>query len=227
MKEKLFFAWSVFCVLGVAAVSFAWWDPADPVLSSLNLVAAVTGVLYTLLAGRGRMLSFAFGFVNAPLYAYLSWRWGYYGDMALNVYYSVMMIPGFVCWRRHLQDDPSSGIVRTRLAARERIVWAAAIAAAAAALWWILTRCHGNRPFCDALTNVLSIAAMILTVKRCIEQWVMWLAVDAIEVFMWWQTGATSWPILAMWLIFLIDGTYSFALWISAMRKVPTRGIMV
>ena len=219
MKNRCFLAWSVFCILAIAAVSFAWWDPTDVLLSSLNLVAAVTGMMYTLLAGRGKMLSFAFGFVNAPLYAYLSYRWGYYGDMALNVYYFVMMIPGYVCWRKNLQADPAAGIVRTRLSSRERVAWSAAIAVSAAALWWILTLVHGNRPLCDALTNVLSIAAMVLTVRRCIEQWVMWIAVDAIEVFMWWKVGESSMALLAMWLLFLADGIYLFALWIDDMRE--------
>ena len=215
MKEKLFFAWSVFCVLGVAAVSFAWWDPADPVLSSLNLVAAVTGVLYTLLAGRGRMLSFAFGFVNAPLYAYLSWRWGYYGDMALNVYYVVMMVSGLVCWRKNMDATDKGCIVRTRLGGRERFAWGVAILVGVAILWGILRAVNGNRPLCDAFTNVFSIAAIVLTVRRCIEQWVLWLAVDAIEMFMWWHTGADSMAILAMWTLFFVDGCYCYALWLT------------
>ena len=83
------------------------------------------------------------------------------------------------------------------------------------ALWGILLAVGGNRPLCDAFTNVLSIAAMVLTVKRCIEQWVMWLAVDAIEMFMWWHTGADSMAILAMWTLFFVDGCYCYALWLG------------
>ena len=59
-----------------------------------------------------------------------------------------------------------------------------------------------------------SVLAIILTVKRCIEQWVLWLAVDAIEMFMWWHTGADSMAILAMWTLFFVDGCYCFALWL-------------
>ena len=77
--------WAGLSVLVIAAVSLTWWDPSDVTHSVLGLVAAVTGVMYTMLAGRGRISCYAYGFVNAPLYAYLSWRWGYYGDMALNL----------------------------------------------------------------------------------------------------------------------------------------------
>ena len=215
MKGKWFLTWCVGSVLAIVAVSLSWWDPSDVLHSSLGLVAAVTGLLYTLLAGRGRISCYAFGFVNAPLYAYLSWRWGYYGDMALNGYYTVMMFPGFFCWRKHRDTTETGCIVRTRLSGRERAVWGLAIVVGVAVLWGILVACNGNRPLCDAFTNVFSIAAIVLTVKRCIEQWVLWLAVDAIEIFMWWHTGAESMAILAMWTLFFVDGCYCYALWLS------------
>ena len=207
--------WAGFSVLAIAAVSLAWWDPSDVLHSSLALVAAVTGMMYTMLAGRGWIACYAFGLVNAPIYAYLSWRWGYYGDMALNLYYFAMMFPGLVCWRRNMSATDAGDIVRTRLSGRERAVWGVAILIGVAALWAALLVLGGNRPLCDAFTNVLSIAAMVLTVKRCIEQWVMWLAVDAIEMFMWWHTGADSMAILAMWTLFFVDGCYCYALWLT------------
>ena len=216
--------WAGFSVLVIVAVSLTWWDPSDVLHSSLGLVAAVTGLMYTLLAGRGRISCYAYGFVNAPLYAYLSWRWGYYGDMALNLYYAVMMVPGFVCWRKNMDAGDKGCIVRTRLGARERLAWSGLILVGVAVLWGVLHAVGGNRPLCDAFTNVFSIAAIVLTVKRCIEQWVLWLAVDAIEMFMWWHTGADSMAILAMWTLFFVDGCYCYALWLglgeSSRRKL-------
>jgi nicotinamide mononucleotide transporter PnuC len=72
------------------------------------------------------------------------------------------------------------------------------------------------------LTNVLSIAAMFLTVRRAIEEWVLWIAVDAIEVFMWWRTwqsGEGSISVLLMWLLFLANGIYLFSLWLRVEKN--------
>lgn len=210
--------WAAFSIVAITAVSLAWWDSSDVLHSSLALIAAITGMAYTLLAGRGQIACFAFGFINAPLYAYLSWHWGYYGDMALNLYYFVMMFPGYVCWKRHIRQNTFGDIVKTRLSTKERWIWALIISAVLPATWAALSALGGNRPLCDALTNVLSVAAIILTVKRCIEQWVMWIAVDAIEVVMWFRVDAASYALLAMWLLFLADGIYLFKLWIDDMR---------
>ena len=227
MKIRWFPIWATASVLAIAVISLSWWDANDVLHSSLALVAAVTGMMYTMLAGRGKIACYGFGLVNAPIYAYLSYRWGYYGDMALNLYYFVMMVPGIVCWRRNRAANGEGDIVRTRLSGRERAVWSAGLVGATLVLFWILSVIGGHRPLCDALTNVLSIAAMVLTVKRCIEQWVMWIAVDAIELVMWWHTGESSMAILAMWLLFLIDGIYLFGLWIAAMRNHKSRTTFV
>ncbi len=220
MKLSLFPIWATASVLAITIISLSWWDSADILHSSLALIAAITGMMYTMLAGRGRIVCYGFGLVNAPLYAYLSYRWGYYGDMALNLYYFVMMFPGIFAWRRNLSSDSEVvGIIRTKLSVRGRIAWTMAIGVATVLIWLVLHTIGGNRPFCDALTNVLSIAAMILTVRRCIEQWVMWIAVDAIEIFMWSHTGEVSMALLAMWILFLVDGIYLFILWVYDLRR--------
>lgn len=219
MKLKAFPVWMTVSMLAIAGVSLAWWDSSDIPHSTLALVAAVTGMAYTMLAGRGLIICYWFGFVNAPLYAYLSYRWGYYGDMALNVYYFVMMIPGLAYWRRNLKENTRGEIIKTQLSSRERSIWGALIVVSSVILFIFLKYIGGSRPLCDALTNVLSIAAIVLTVKRCIEQWVMWIIVDLIECLMWLHVGGASMAILAMWLLFLVDGIYLFALWVGDLRK--------
>lgn len=204
--------WLAFCQSAIVALSLYWRD------SVLGIVAAVTGMMYTVLAGKGKVSCYLFGLVNAPLYAWLSWRQGYYGDMALNLYYAAMMIPGFLCWKRNSRPEIGAGIVKSRLSSCERLFWTLGIAVAALLLWPILDALGGERALCDSLTNVLSVAAMALTVKRCIEQWLLWIAVDAIEVFMWWSVHSadgTGISILLMWLLFLANGIYLLRLWMK------------
>ena len=62
--------WLAFCQSAIVALSLYWRD------SVLGIVAAVTGMLYTVLAGKGKVSCYLFGLVNAPLYAWLSWRQG-------------------------------------------------------------------------------------------------------------------------------------------------------
>lgn len=204
-------AWFAFCLSSVGALSWWWGD------SPLSLAAALTGICYTVLAGKGKISCFAFGLVNTPLYAFIAFRYGYFGDMILNGYYFLMMFPGIVSWWRNRDTQAEKGIVRTRLSPRGRLRLLLGSAAGVTALWFLLDLLGGSRPLCDALTNVLSVAAMVLTVRRCLEQWAMWIAVDLIEVFMWfkvWSEHGNSVSLLVMWLLFLANGFYLRRIWL-------------
>jgi nicotinamide mononucleotide transporter len=209
-------AWMAFSLAAVIGLSIHWKD------SALGIVAAATGMMYTLLAGKGKISCFAFGIVNSPLYAYAAWQQRYYADTLLYLYYFIMMFPGIIAWRRHKSPSVGEGVEKKRLASRERAVLAAAILCATLLLSIVLSAVGGNRPICDAVTNTLSVAAMILTVRRAVEQWMMWIAVDAIEIFMWWKVWAecgNSISLLLMWALFLANGIYLRRRWIVDMRR--------
>ena len=202
--------WLVFCLSSILALSLHWGDTV------LGIVAATTGMLYTILAGKGKPLCFVFGLVNTPIYAYIAFGAGYYGDFALNIYYFVMMFPGIVFWLKNKSSSPEESIKRVRLSAKERLKLCALCVVGVVLLWIILLFLYGSRPFCDSVTNTLSIAAMVLTVRRAIEQWVLWIIVDIVEVFMWWyawRDGSGTISVLLMWLLFLINGVYLLYLW--------------
>lgn len=205
--------WLAFCLISVCALSLYWGDNA------LGVTAAATGMIYTVLAGKGKISCFLFGLVNTPIYAYLSYCHGYYGDMALNIYYFVMMFPALASWWRNRSQNAVEGVFRTRLRLRESLLLSLVCAVLTVLLWRVLAAFGGSRPFCDALTDILSVAAMFLTVRRAIEQWLLWIAVDLIEVFMWWKVwseSGNSISLLLMWLLFLVNGVWLFILWLRA-----------
>lgn len=214
-------AWLVFSVSSILALSIHWGDTA------LGMTAAVTGIMYTILAGKGKLSCFIFGLINTPLYAYMAFNAGYYGDFSLNTYYFAMMIPGLMAWNRNRSASSETGIVRTKLTPEGRFRLAAMCAAGILLLWPTLHMFGGSRPFCDSVTNVLSIAAMLLTVRRAVEEWILWIIVDAVEVFMWWRAwnaGEGTVSILLMWLLFLANGIYLLSLWMRhPLDTAPSR----
>ena len=213
--------WLAFSLSSIIALSIHWGD------SAIGMTAAVTGMMYTILAGKGKPSCFLFGMVNTPLYAWIAFNAGYYGDLSLNIYYFIMMFPGLAAWLRHRSSVAETGIVRTRLSNKVRLQLFTMCIIGILVLWGILHLINGNRPFCDAVTNILSIAAMLLTVKRAIEEWVLWIVVNAVEVFMWWnawRAGEGSISVLLMWLLFLANGIYLLSLWMRMECKQNVQG---
>lgn len=209
-------AWLCFSLFSITSISVFMGDGIP------GIAAATTGMMYTVLAGKGKVSCFLFGLANTPIYAYLAFKSGYYGDFALNVFYFTMMFPGLCTWLGNASPDPEEGITRTRLGTRGRIILAVTCISCIIPLWGALHFLGGSHPLCDSATNILSITAMILTVRRAIEQWILWIAVDVIEVFMWykaWAGGDGHISILMMWLLFLANGIYLLTLWLGIEGK--------
>lgn len=212
--------WLAFSLCSITALSIYWGE------SLLGIIAATAGVAYTVLAGKGKISCFFFGLINTPLYAYIAFKSGYYGDFSLNVYYFAMMFPGIAAWAKNASTDAEEGVRRIKLTIKGRIYLGIGCLAGIIPLWALLHFIGGARPLCDSVTNILSIAAMILTVRRAIEEWVLWIIVNAVEVYMWykaWMCGNGSVSILLMWLLFLANGIYLLSLWIRIEKRNRSR----
>lgn len=174
-----------------------------------GVVCASTGIMYTLLAGKGKSSCYLFGLVNSFLYGLISYQSRIFGDMLLNwAYYFPMQIVGLFAWVRN--SDPEKGEVRKiKLSSKGKICFAAAAIVAWIVFALILQTFKAGSPWIDSATTVLSVVAMILSVMRCFEQWICWTLVNGLSIFMWYNVytvSGNSIATLVMWSIFLLCG---------------------
>ena len=204
------------CTAIIGAISIHLGD------NYLGITSAITGTLYTMFAGKGKVSCYLFGIVNTAIYGYISYSQKIYGDMMLNwLIYLPMMFAGIILWKRRLADDGS--VIKSRLKLKSILFLTAANIIAITIYGMLLAKFGAAQPFLDSTTTVLSVTAMILTLKRCIEQWILWTAVNSLSVFMWFRvfftTGGTSAATLLWWMIMLITGIIFFIQWKQAINK--------
>ena len=81
---------------------------------------------------------------------------------------------------------------------------------------YILNVLGGNLPFVDALSTVVSVVAMIISIKMYVEQWMLWIVVDVVTVIMWgfaFAKGNDSIATLLMWMVYLINAIVMYTKW--------------
>lgn len=196
--------------------------------SPFGLLVFLSGVLCVILAAKGSLLNYPVGMLNTLGYAWLSYQNGLYGEMGLNLFFFVPMnLAGLFLWRRHMQG----GAVRMRRMHLPAVLLAAlGCAGGILAMGFGLSCIPGqNSPYIDAATNVLSVAATILMVRRYREQWFAYLALNAFTVFMWALRTAAGSPegplMLVMWSAYLINAVYGLRVWsrgAAAAQAQPT-----
>ena len=207
--------WFTFCITAAVAISIYLRD------NLAGIIAAASGICYTLLAGKGKISCYAFGIINTILYGWISLKTQLFGEVMLNWgWYLPMMFSGFFFWKRNL--GKSNIIRKTTLTWRGRMVCFLASLTGIIIYGFILKKMGDTQPFTDSTTTILSVAAMILTVKRCSDQWLLWTIVNIISVFMWlnvFKIDGKSAAMLIMWMLNFANGIIFYFQWRKDIRN--------
>lgn len=160
-----------------------------------------------------------FASIVMPLISmWIYFRKGLYADFAINIYYVVIAVYGYLAWTFHGDRKKR----RKPLPVTRTPLWAAAVAAAAfavlwAAIWWLLENATDSTvPVADAFTTALSIVAMWMLARKYAEQWLAWLAVDAVCVGLYIYKGIYFYATL--YAVYTVIAWLGYRKWLALMR---------
>ncbi len=184
--------------------------------SIVAVLSAFFGITYTMLAGKGNPKCYLFGLAGSGLYSWLSLSNALWGNLCLYaLYYIPMQILGFFKWNKHLKEN-SKEIIKNKLSKKEVLVLTAISLILTIICVWILFITKDKNPIIDGITTIFSIVGMYLTVKRAIEQWVIWIVVNGLTAIMWIHialSGEKVYSTVLMWIVYLILAIYFYRIW--------------
>lgn len=184
-------------------------------------ISAVFGLSYTILAGKGKISCYFLGIIGTLCYSFLSFNNALWGNLLLYAgYYFPMEIIGIFAWKKNLKKDKQE-IIKTSLNKKQQILLPIILVICTIFTYFVFLITKDKSPLFDAITTVFSVAGMYLTVKRCIEQWIIWIIVNAIASVMWLKiflTGENVFATFLMWFIYLFLGIYFFFKWKNEMK---------
>ena len=97
---KVIGLYDIFLIAGVIITNIIY----SVLTGSIDIIgsaAGIAGVTCVVLVAKGSIWNYAFGLVNATLYALISYKAALYGDAALNaLYYLPMQFVGWWQWRK-------------------------------------------------------------------------------------------------------------------------------
>ncbi len=199
---------------------------ANSIILKDNIIAVISafcGIMYTVIAGKGKVSCYIFGLCGSGCYSWLAFQNALWGNLILYLcYYIPSQIFGFFSWNRHLKKESNEIIKRgLRLKEKNLLIVICVIGSVITSL--ILFYLKDGNPIIDGITTFLSIAGMYLTVKRCIEQWVIWFIVNTLSFFMWLNiimSGEKVYSTLVMWLVYIILAVYFYKEWKKELKNI-------
>ncbi|MBR2452501.1 MAG: nicotinamide mononucleotide transporter [Clostridia bacterium] len=215
--KKTEVVWLTFVCIMIAVLSICMRD------SIMGIISAVSGVLYVILSGKGKLMAYIFGIVNCVLYSVISYKAQLFGETLLNVFYYIpMMFVGFFLWKRNMSEETNE-VKKQCMTVCGRSILAGLIFLATAIFGKVLENMGDALPYVDSFTTVSSIIAMVVAVRRYSEQWWIWLFVNLFSIYMWWQnfsSGQDNFATFVMWIVYLINGIFILIKW---ERELKTR----
>ena len=217
MKPLLNFEWKpyeivwLFFFSGIALFQMLFYT-----VSFFAFTVFLSGIFCVVLAAKGHIANYIVGIYTCFGYAWLAYKNGLYGEVGLNLFFFVpMSIVGLLLWRNRLTG---ARVMMRSLNALPRIFLFLGVFVSTAVLGYLLEMIPGqNTPYIDASTNVLSIVATLLMALRYRDQWILYIILNILSIFMWffrYFAGSHDGMImLVMWSAYLFNSIYGWWNW--------------
>lgn len=189
--------------------------------STLSIISALANVVCVILVAQGKLSNYVWGLLGVITYAFLAYTWGYYGETFLNaIYYLPMQFIGFYLWNKNtgnVDNTTSNTVVISKLSGIHKLLLVVCVPVLIIGFATVLNLLGGKLVLLDASTTILSIVAMILMAACLKEQWYLWIIVNVISIYMWFQAFLLGSPdgiaTLLMWSVFLMNAIYGLIKW--------------
>ena len=147
----------------------------------LQIIGIILGLIYLWLEYKAHIGLWIVGLIMPCVHGYLYYISGLYADCAMNGYYVFAGIYGWIVWARGTKKKQILNISHIPLKQLPKIIGIYIIVHIAIYLF-LIKLTNSTVPFWDSTTTALSIIAMWLLSRKYVEQWLVWIFVDAITV---------------------------------------------
>lgn len=155
-------------------------------MNYLELAGTLVGLVYLWLEYKASIYLWIASIIMPAIYIFVYYRAGLYADFGINIYYLLASLYGWFAWRLRKpvaetetpqQDD--SGIAHLPL--RYVLPLLVLFGILFTGIGIVLIRWTDSTvPWLDSFTTALSIIALWLLARKYVEQWLVWIAVDAV-----------------------------------------------
>ena len=192
----------------LAPVFTLWGSP----VTGVELAAFVLSLAMVVCNIRVNVLAWPLAIAASLLYFLLFWDSRLYGEASLQLFFVVVALWGWWQWLRGRMADGAALRVRT-LSPRARLGLLAAVLLAWPLLASLLHHAtDSDVPWWDALPTTGSLAGQWLLGRKYVENWPVWMAVNAVSIGLFAWKGL--WLTVLLYALFLLMALWGWRAWL-------------
>ena len=184
----------------------------------IELIGAAIGLIYLFLEYKANVWLWPAGIVMSLFYVAIFFHGKFYADAAVYLYYIGANTYGLLKWtrsrRRNLTEEGTAteALPITHVPKGQLLPLAAAAIALWGLLYWILgTFTDSPVPLGDAFTTAFSIVAMWMLAQKYLEQWLLWIVVNAVSTALYFWKGL--YPTGVLFIVYVVVAVMGYFRW--------------
>lgn len=177
---------------------------------ALEMAGVILGLIYLFLELRQNPAMWVVGIIMPCISLFVYYRAGLYADFGIDIYYILAAIYGFIVWKKGGKGGKELPV--THMPLRRVPLFALLFTAVFALIAFVLIRWTDSTvPIADSFTTALSIVALLMLARKWIEQWWVWVVVDAVSAALYVYKGIPFYA--GLYALYTLLAIYGYFRW--------------
>ena len=155
----------------------------------IELIAVSFGIASVIFAKNENILVFPTGIISTILYIIICYKFILYGDMLINIYYTLMSLYGWYVWSFKVSGE--NVIITTSKkddVAKSIFIFLSTIVIISC-IYVYFDRMRNMTDYLDTFTTAIFFTAMWLMANKKIEHWIFWIIGNLISIPLYFVKG--------------------------------------
>lgn len=173
--------------------------------------AVIFGTIYIILVLRENVWCWFFGILSCALWAWATYAlYDLWVDGLLNIFYVIMGFVGIYQWKFGSRERKELPI--TQMTVNQHVIVIIVGVVFTFVLGYIFdVFTTAQKTYLDSFTTSFAIFATFMTIQKKLENWIYWIVVDFLYIFMYWSTGA--YLFMMLYIVYCIIAVRGFFEW--------------
>jgi nicotinamide mononucleotide transporter len=189
-------------------------------LHSIELVATLLAVAYVVLALKHSIWCWPAALLSTLLFTHVMWDSALLSDALLQIYYAGMAVYGWWRWRQLQQQSGQAQPVYEWVWQRHLLLISLTAMAGLVLGYLMANYTRADFAYLDAQTTAFSLVATWLVAKKLLSNWLYWVVIDAVSIFVYAQKHLYF--LTALFMLYTVIAVLGYFVWRSQYQMQMT-----
>ena len=147
--------------------------------SVIESLAVLFSLLYVILAAKENIWCWGAALISVSLYVYICYTAKLYPETGLQIFYLIMAIIGYFTWNKKSKEK-----IKEWSEFKHLIIIILGALFSFIMGFYFFTYTESAMPIIDSITTTFSIIATYMVVKKVLGNWLYWIVIDLLSVYM-------------------------------------------